>query len=177
MSYLASSCNCSSNNSFPLPSQCKACGWVNESLTPEQRKSIKQQMNEAEQRRIWNVSRVPSSLYSMSLGVANVCNGISNDPKPEYGDVNWNQMSDRAVPGVVHRNVPRKRTRAIPGQQSASGQGVDVKHGSYARYLARKKGPILKQYGAPSSPPNPSPLYGNKYYKLGLVAGCKLIYC
>lgn len=176
MSYLAGSCDCSGNEINPLPTQCTLCGWL-DTTTELEKVQIREQIKEAEQRRIWNVARVPASLYTMNLGAINVIGNGNNHPKPEYGNVNWNQMSDRAVPSVVNRHVPRKRTRAIPGQQSAAGQGVDVKHDSYARYLARKKAPILKQKGSPSTPAAPMPNYGNKYYKLGLVAGCKLIYC
>ena len=56
-------------------------------------------------------------------------------------------MSDRAVPGVVKTNVPSygnstrtSLTRMRPGSTSAPGKGVDMKHGSYDRYLARLKG-------------------------------------
>jgi len=80
-------------------------------------------------------------------------------------------MSDRAVPGVVPAtmNVPRYRTRAIPGQLSAPGSGVDVKHDSYARYLARKKAPNMR---TKKTTPLPVPIQGNKQYVLGFVAGC-----
>ena len=52
------------------------------------------------------------------------------------------------IPGYV--NVPSRgnSTRSTitgnrPGAMTPGGQGVDVKHGSYDRYLARKKGTIL----------------------------------
>ena len=89
--------------------------------------------------------------------------------------VNWNQMSDRAVPGIVKRNVPSRGnstkysiTRERPGSQSAPGAGVDVKHGSYHRYLERLKGkgPARTQPPAPGN--TAQPLYGNKTRSFGV---------
>ena len=63
----------------------------------------------------------------------------TNPTKSLYG-VNWNQMSDRAVPSVLKTNVPShgnsarsSLTRMRPGSTSAAGKGVDIKHGSYDR--------------------------------------------
>ena len=99
---------------------------------------------DATQRRIQNTVRVSQSEYLENLA------GLSVYAKPlaKYGFVNWNQGSDRAEPGRVVRNVPSHGanstktsvTRMRPGSCSAAGQGVDIKHGSYARYLARIKG-------------------------------------
>jgi hypothetical protein len=94
-----------------------------------------------------NTVRVPSSEYTMNKSALNVyIPPIINPTKSLYG-VNWNQMSDRAVPGVVKTNVPSygnstrsSVTRMRPGSTSAPGKGVDMKHGSYDRYLARLKG-------------------------------------
>jgi len=60
-------------------------------------------------------------------------------------------MSDRALPSnsqVSNITVVPSRgnstrsslTRDRPGSQAPGGKGVDIKHGSYARYLARLKG-------------------------------------
>ena len=91
--------------------------------------------------------RVPSSEYTMNKSALNVYTPpIINPTKSLYG-LNWNQMSDRAVPGVVKTNVPSygnstrtSITRMRPGSTSAPGKGVDMKHGSYERYLGRLKG-------------------------------------
>ena len=99
---------------------------------------------DATQRRIQNTVRVSQSEYLENLAGLNVFTPAI----AKYGFVNWNQGSDRAEPGQVHRNVPSHGanstktsiTRLRPGSCSASGQGVDIKHGSYARYLARLKG-------------------------------------
>jgi hypothetical protein len=94
-----------------------------------------------------NTVRVPSSEYTMNKSALNVYTPpIINPTKSLYG-LNWNQMSDRAVPGVVKTNVPSygnstrsSVTRMRPGSTSAPGKGVDMKHGSYERYLGRLKG-------------------------------------
>ena len=176
MSYLVGSCDCSGNEIYNLPARCYKCGWV-DTTTASEREQILEQMNETKQRRIWNTARVPASLYTMNLSTMNVVGDERNKPKLENGSVNWNQKSDRAVASVVMINVPRQRTRMIPGKQSAIGTGVDIKHNSYARYLARKKASALKQSGNASTPEDPMPEEGNKYYKLGIVAGCNQWSC
>jgi hypothetical protein len=123
----------------------------------------------ATQRRIQNTVRVSQSEYLENLAGLNVFTPAI----AKYGFVNWNQGSDRAEPGRVQRNVPSHNanstktsvTRMRPGSCSAAGQGVDIKHGSYARYLARIKGrgPYRTQLV-----PAPVPLEGNKTRKYGI---------
>jgi hypothetical protein len=85
------------------------------------------------QKRIWNQVRVPASMYMAALAIRPV-------------GVNWHQMSDRVLPAQQPFTQPshgnstkRTLTRLRPGACSPGGQGVDVKHDSYARYLNRKK--------------------------------------
>ena len=89
--------------------------------------------------------------------------------------VNWNQYSDRAVAGVVRTNVPSHAsstrhsiTRMRPGSTSAPGAGVDVKHGSYDRYLARLKGRCVLRTQAPAKAAA-TPLEGNKTQNYGIA--------
>ena len=124
---------------------------------------------DATQRRIQNTVRVSQSEYLENLAGLNVY----TKPVAKYGFVNWNQGSDRAEPGQVHRNVPSYNasstktsiTRMRPGSCSAASQGVDIKHGSYARYLARIKGrgPYRTQTTAVV------PVEGNKTKKYGIA--------
>lgn len=130
---------------------------------------------EIRQRRIWNTVRVPSSLYSMNLSALNVQGDANNKPKALYNNVNWNQMSDRAVPGVPTYYVPtrgnslkRTLTSNRPGGSGPGGVGVDVKHDSYARYLARKKAKNIKTNQTLVE----TPKYGNKQFPYGIVRGC-----
>lgn len=123
------------------------------------------------QKRIWKASRVDQSQYLDSISSLSVYEPpvLKNANGIPLG-VNWNQMSDRARPHIVKRNVPSRGnstkytlTRARPGAASAPGAGVDVKHGSYHRYLERLKGKgparTEKQFSE-------NPNYGNKrrYY-------------
>ena len=127
---------------------------------------------DATQRRIQNTVRVSQSEYLENLAGFNVY----TKPVAKYGFVNWNQGSDRAEPGQVHRNVPSygasstktSITRMRPGSCSAASQGVDIKHGSYARYLARIKG--RGPYRTQSVPvPAAAPVEGNKTKKYGIA--------
>ena len=70
------------------------------------------------EKRIQNTVRVPSSLYSMNLATLNVS---------QSGD-KFSGLSDRTQQSV---------------DPITKGVGVDVKHGSYARYLAKKKKTLL----------------------------------
>ena len=127
----------------------------------------------AEQKRIWNTVRVPASEYSMNKAALTVA---EQKPKSIIG-VNWNQMSDRALAANSQvsriRVVPshgnstmRSLTRDRPGSQTPGGKGVDIKHGSYARYLARLKGkgPLRTQNDT-----NLTPVQGNKTKSYGIV--------
>lgn len=136
------------------------------------------------QKIIQNTVRVPSSIYTMNVGALSVY----QRPDPRYG-VNWNQMSDRKERHIQKANAPGTNpggnstkhtiTRLRPGALSPGGAGVDIKHNSYARYLARIKGkaPLRQQavppyFGLPI-PFNPAfPVYGGKVFKTGIVAGC-----
>ena len=136
------------------------------------------------QKIIQNTVRVPSSIYTMNLGALSVY----QRPNPEYR-VNWNQMSDRKERHIQQANASGTNpggnstkstiTRLRPGALSPGGAGVDIKHNSYARYLARIKGkaPLRQQavppyFGLPI-PFNPAhPVYGGKVFKTGIVAGC-----
>jgi hypothetical protein len=136
------------------------------------------------QKIIQNTVRVPSSIYTMNLGALSVY----QRPDPIYG-VNWNQMSDRKERHIQQANAPgtnpggnstkRTITRLRPGALSPGGAGVDIKHNSYARYLARIKGKApLRQEAVPAYfglpiPFNPAhPVYGGKVFKTGIIAGC-----
>ena len=131
------------------------------------------------QKRIQRTVRTCASAYAESLVPQHVY-----DPALLAGGggntVIWNQASDRAVAGVVARNVPSRGassvhgsiTRARPGATSAPGSGVDIKHGSYARYLAKLKGRTVARPCAPA--PAVAPLRGNKtqYYSIASPFSC-----
>lgn len=130
------------------------------------------------QKRIQRTVRTSGSAYAESLVPQHVY-----DPALMLSGTTiiWNQASDRAVAGVVARNVPSRGassvhgsiTRARPGATSAPGSGVDIKHGSYARYLAKLKGRTVARPCA--SAPAVAPLRGNKtqYYSIASPFSCR----
>lgn len=127
------------------------------------------------QKKIWKTVRIPASEYTMNRAALHVYTPAINKPDFGYYGVNWNQSSDRAVPGVVHTNVPSHAssthhsiTRMRPGSTSAAGVGVDVKHGSYDRYLARLKGRAVLRTQAPANAAH-TPIIGNKTMKYGIA--------
>jgi len=139
------------------------------------------------QKIIQNTVRVQSSLYTMNLGALNVY----QKPLPPYY-VNWNQMSDRAVPHYQTNSaksqgssyhgssVRHTQTRPRPGAGTPGGYGVDMKHNSYHRYLSRlvakrdiRRGPIPPNYGAPIKFNCAFPVYGGKTVKTAIVNGCE----
>ena len=137
------------------------------------------------QKRIQNTVRVDGSEYIMNKGALNVY----TKPVATYQNVNWNQMSDRAVPGVVHRNVPSfgssthsSITRMRPGSMSAAStnqqgsKGVDIKHGSYDRYLAKLKGRKPLRTQTQLSTANTVPLHGNKTRMFGIAYSDSCVY-
>lgn len=133
--------------------------------------SLEEAFMNSTQHKIWNTVRVPASEYTMNRGAVSVY----TPALPAHANVNWNQYSDRAVAAQVRVDVPRHGnsahssiTRMRPGSTSAAGAGVDVKHGSYARYLARLKGrgPLRAQNPATAAA---APLYGNKTMKYAIV--------
>jgi len=138
------------------------------------------------QKRIQNQVRTFSSLYSDNLGALN----IFQYPKSQLR-VNWNQMSDRAVPhyqkgsgnsqgSFYHGSSTRHtQTNLRPGAMNPGGWGVDIKHNSYYRYLGRLKakkpirqGKIPSNYGAPIKFNCAFPIKGGKTIKTSIVTGC-----
>jgi hypothetical protein len=137
------------------------------------------------QKRIQNTVRVDGSEYIMNKGALSVY----TRPVSTYQYVNWNQMSDRAVPGVVHRNVPSHGsstrssiTRMRPGSMSAAStttqgsKGVDMKHGSYDRYLAKLKGKKPLRTQTQLSTANVVPVQGNKTRMFGIAYSDSCVY-
>lgn len=170
--------------------RCKGCNKNLTSNNPASRYQI--------QKLIQNTVRVPSSLYTMNLGALNVY----QKPNSKYevatlGDlvylttpgVNWNQMSDRANPhkqivisgnGLTGNSLKRTITRLRPGALSPGGTGVDIKHNSYYRYLARikgkaplRRGPIPPTFALDELPFNRAyPVYGGKVFKTSIINNC-----
>lgn len=101
------------------------------------------------QKKIQRVVGVSESEFVSNLASAVVSNGsrltqrqintlTPASLRPFYGAGTWNQASDRALPAGSRIKKPKT------GSSIHVGVGVDVKHNSYARYLARLKGKNLK---------------------------------
>jgi|LauGreSBDMM110SN_4_FD.fasta_scaffold14300_2 hypothetical protein len=141
------------------------------------------------QKIIQNTVRVPESIYVMNLGALSVY----QRPKLQNQLVNWNQMSDRAVAHVQQagasgstyggNSLRRSLTRLRPGALSPGGVGVDIKHNSYDRYLARikGKGPLRQEiipsyFGVPEIRSTCAvPIYGGKTMKTNIINGCECV--
>jgi hypothetical protein len=160
---------------------------------------------------IQHTCQVASSLLTQNTAALNVyqapltkytpidVNGSVYEAPP---GVNWNQMSDRSHPhtqpnlsargSIYGTNGPtqlstfrgkRTTTALRPGALTPRGSGVDIKHNSYARYLARIKGrgplragPLPPNYGKPYIPFNrAAPIYGGKTTKTALTYHCTCV--
>ena len=169
-------CDCSYNVITTTPSQCKSCtcssGGTCHLHTIEDNKAL--------QKKIWKQTGAAPSMFMGNLTALVVegpqdCpsgNPLTNAPLKKFAYVNWNQSSDRATPSQGIRRVPTRgnSTRTTitsnrPGAAAAGGEGVDVKHNSYARYLARKKGKVFRTNDIIAGPPR----FGNKTQTYNIV--------
>ena len=173
-------CNCNYNvineKEDPAPTQCKSCTCS----SPQGCCIHSIEDNMALQKKIWRQVRVAPSLYMNNLTAITVegphtdpsNNPSSNAPRKQYAYVNWNQSSDRAVPSIQRAYRPSRGnstraslTRHRPGAGGPSGKGVDIKHNSYARYLARKNGKVFNCEVSIADIPK----YGNKTQTYNIV--------
>lgn len=147
--------------------QCRSCSSCNGKCNAEANQIITQ-------KRIWNQVRVASSLFTMSKQASHILGTPSNLPTAQYFNLNWNQSSDRNLPNIQtnhivpsHGNSTRSSiTRLRPGSMSPGGKGVDIKHNSYDRYLARRKSSLVRNQAAT----NLTPLHGDKTRSIGMLS-------
>lgn len=125
-------------------------------------------------KQMFNTVRVTSSEYAMNRSALHVGNDTST--RTAQGN---NQSSDRAVASVVANvNAPSRGnsrtssiTRIRPGSLTPGGTGVDIKHNSYARYLARIKGTeLLKEETSCQTISDTALRNNNKARKYNIVA-------
>ena len=140
----------------------------------------------AVQRLIQNTVRVPQSVYTQNLRALT----SYQSPSLLHQGVYWQQSSDRAFRHIQKVTVPTRGNSLRssitrfdrPGCATPGGAGVDMKHGSYQRYLNRlmakgpmKREPVPKTFGLPV-PFNPAfPIYGNKTLKTNIINKCVCI--
>ena len=118
------------------------------------------------QKQIQNTVRVPGSLYLNNLEALTIKGSQKNLPKLEFNNVNQSQASDR---NILHVQKASYNPRLRPGKLGPGGEGVDIKHNSFNRILARKKAEHLKTSPAISTTPPTIPKFGNKVRKLSIV--------
>ena len=121
-------------------------------------------------KRLYNTVRVSESEYIMNKSSLTV----QHESRNEH-NLNWNTMSDRLLKANSLKNFntvkrvgnSRKTslTRLRPGSLTPGGHGVDVKHNSYARYLARKKGMTTLKQEINESSVDPKSTTNNKNKK------------
>lgn len=149
-------CNSGTNGSKPV--QCTTC-CSGCTIDPE-RKYIQKQL----QRTV----RVPTRQYLDNLTALTVRGDSTNKPQPTYNNVNQSQASDRQK---LHTQkslyLPPSTPKLRPGKMGPGGTGVDVKHNSFARILARKKAQNLRQGSETYT--TSTPLYGNKIKTYGIA--------
>ena len=125
-------------------------------------------------KQMFNTVRVTSSEYAMNKSALHVGNDTTT--RTAIGN---NQSSDRAVASVVANvNAPSRGnsrtssiTRIRPGSLTPGGTGVDIKHNSYARYLARIKGTeLLKEETSCQTISDTALRNNNKARKYNIVA-------
>ena len=87
---------------------------------------------------IHNQVRYESSLYTNNIAKLHVLEKCCNDTTKTS-----NNQSDRIHPAIQRKSNYSRRPKLRPGMLNPGGSGVDVKHNSYDRYLARKKGKHL----------------------------------
>ena len=106
------------------------------------------------QKEIQNQLHTSSSNYTEVISSLNVSQDINNSSSKKP----WHNASDRAQPhGQISTNV---------NTSQKENRGLDIKHNSYSRYLAKKKSGTLKTQKTQTI--EPIPLNGNKtkYYSL-----------
>ena len=130
--------------------------------------------------RIYNTVKVSQSEYAMNKSsLTTQYNSRDNN------NLNWNTKSDRLLPANSLKNFntftrngnSRKSTitRLRPGALTPGGHGVDVKHNSYARYLARKKGETALKQDKNYVKINPKAVVNNKFKKYGILSSQKCV--
>ena len=158
--------------------QCKACidGNASDPTWVANNKII-------DQKRAWKQVRVDTSQYLHSKAAAtsgydrsHFCGNLATNCQSGNALV-WNQASDRVQKSNSTLVVPshgnstkRSLTRHRPGCGAPGGKGVDIKHNSYDRYLARKKAKNILTQNCTYGSTCPEPIYGNKYKAIGILS-------
>ena len=151
-------CSCNPNVICNPVIQCRSClGPIDSSLNTQ--KIIQGQV------------RAASSMYTMNLATMYVAAKYTGANSGPYN------ASDRNNPHTTLNPIPSNGnstkysiTSLKPGSLRPGGIGVDIKHNSYDRYLAKLKANKLKTQS--SSTQALKPIEGNKIKKYGMLSNC-----
>jgi hypothetical protein len=164
------SCDCSNNVISNKISQCKSCNFSDCSgnCTSINLKTIEQHIQNQVGVSQSQMIDVKSAIYIGSDYLDNPPDLTSNYP--------FKNMSDRRnASSVSNNNVPTRGnsvrssiTSNKPGSMVPGGKGVDVKHGSYARYLGKLKAPVVSRHNGQNNV-NDTNIFNNKSYRFSII--------
>ena len=180
MSQLQFLCSCNNELIVNIPCQIKACDITNYDSTIEEIQCTSNQNKLNTQKQIQNQVRISESqLTDVRSAVYSGFDFFQARYNKTFIPGSQN-MSDRIVPHIQRGYIGRRGsfkgnsvrhsiTSSKPGSTGPAGIGVDVKHGSYARYLAKLKTPYLV------NSESDVPIKGNKSRNLSLLGkNCNL---
>ena len=108
------------------------CRYNTVILTEQQKKNIQEYRQNIIDKKV----RLSMSLYQSNRSSQTIVGDKHNKPLDQFNGVNQSQASDR---NQFHTQKPTyKKFRPKIGL-GAGGEGIDVKHGSFARIMARRK--------------------------------------
>ncbi len=168
-------CNCMNNIIQNNINQCKSCG---NSLCDQECKNIILKQRE---KIIQNQVRVSESQMIDVKGAITIGSDYLNNPA-NSSNYPFKNMSDRRNASVQKswnvssrgNSVRSSVTSCKPGSLTPGGKGVDVKHGSYARYLGKLKSKNIVSNEIPSIVPDVKasrlrPAMNNKQYRFSII--------
>lgn len=151
---------CSGNLYESTIVQCKGCIDNSSFDTFITQKKIQKQTGVASS--TYNNNLVPYQVTKAQQNYINQLNGTGAHPASDRNESSAKNMQ------IINRNTSSlrgSRTSLKPGSLAPPINGVDVKHGSYDRHLAKLKAKSLKPQ---SSLTNSKPLYGNKQNNISI---------
>ena len=169
-----------SSNYILNRSRCKGCSFI-KSGTPFKNTVSMELIKLATLNKVISKSvGQSSSQYLGNLGSLEVLNW--KDASCNQGEQVYqaSQASDRyqkarvpitAVVPTRGNSTKRTQTSLRPGALGPGGRGVDIKHNSYARYLAKKKGTAILGENIPTKLKKSKHNVNNKFMKPWVVAG------
>ena len=166
-------CDCSNSNLESVV-QCRSCNCSGEECSYFNKKNIEAQIQN--QVRVSESQRLDvMSAFTVSSQRLRNTSAIAFYP--------YHNLSDRVqAANQKNNNVPTRGnslrssiTSNRPGSMTPGGSGVDVKHGSYARHLAKIKSKNIHTDGTRRTPPNQfgtrlRPAMNNKQYRFNIIS-------